>query len=48
MNKALSKVGAILRVIAGDLWCVLDPKGYALSHYTKEELDQMGINFDHQ
>lgn len=44
----VKKVGAILCGLLGVVWCVLDPKGYALSHYTKEELDQMGINFDHQ
>lgn len=46
MKKALSKVWAMLRVIAGELWCILDPKGYALSHYTKKELEEMGIDFE--
>jgi hypothetical protein len=47
MKKVVKKVGAILCVIAGELWCILDPKGYALSHYTKEELEEMGIDFDY-
>lgn len=48
MKKVVKKVGAILRVIAGDLWCMVDPKGYCLSHYTKEELEYMGIDFDYR
>jgi hypothetical protein len=48
MKKALSKVGSVLRVTVGIVWCVADLKGYYQSHYTKEELDQMGVNFDHQ
>lgn len=47
MGKIVQKVGAILRAVAGTLWCTMDPKGYCLSHYTKEELASMGIKFDH-
>lgn len=46
MKKTLSNVGAVLRVIAGVVCCVIDPKGYCLSHYTEKELEAMGINID--
>lgn len=45
MKKIVKNVGAVLRGIAGVVRCVIDPKGYCLSHYTKKELDEMGIKF---
>jgi hypothetical protein len=47
MLKVVKSVGAVLSVIAGGVWCALDPKGYALSHYTKKELEEMGLDFDY-
>ena len=44
---AIKKAGAILCGIAGFVWCAMDPKGYCLSHYTKKELEEMGIDFDY-
>lgn len=38
----------ILKSIVNFLWCMTDVKGYCLAHYTKEELDEMGINFDYR
>jgi hypothetical protein len=48
MKKVVKKVGAILKSLLGELWCIVDVKGYCLAHYTKEELDEMGINFDYK
>ena len=47
MKKLVKKAGAILCGIAGFVWCAMDPKGYCLSHYTKKELEEMGIDFDY-
>lgn len=47
MKKNVKKVGAILRAVAGELWFVVDPKGYCLSHYTKKELEEIGIDYDY-
>ena len=48
MKRVVKKVGAIVRVIAGELWFVLDPKGYCKSHYTKKELEEMGLDFEYR
>jgi hypothetical protein len=45
--KIIKKIWAILCGIVGCVWCALDPKGYALSHYTKEELEAMGLDFEY-
>lgn len=46
MKFVVKAVGAVLKVIAGEVWFMLDPKGYCLSHYTKKELEEMGIDFE--
>ena len=46
MKCVVKAVGAVLKVIAGEVWFMLDPKGYCLSHYTKKELEEMGIDFE--
>jgi hypothetical protein len=45
MGKVVKTAGAMLKSLLVVMWCVVDVKGYCLAHYTKEELDEMGIKF---
>jgi hypothetical protein len=44
----MKTIAKVITAILNAVWCLLDVKGYCEAHYTKEELDEMGIDFDYR